>query len=151
MNSLGIVNPLTNITIDEILKNEKSYIGCFARNKLPVIKKIPASFIINTHNSDQPGEHWLAFYIDTNGCEFFDSYGNRPNYFGNDLVEYLNYFKHWTFNESKIQGMSNNCGYYCILFIMYRSRNKLKEFFNEFRFNAVKNDFKLEKLLKNSI
>ncbi len=43
---------------------------------------------------------------------------------------------------------SNNCGYYCILFIMYRSKNKLKEFFNEFRFNSVKNDFKLEKLIK---
>jgi hypothetical protein len=148
MNQYGLVEPLTNLTINSILKKEVNFIGCFSRENLPVINKLPISFIINTHESNQPGEHWLAFYIDINGAEFFDSYGNSPNYFGHDLVNYLNKYKNWIFNKTKIQGNSNNCGYYCILFIMYRSKNKLKEFFNEFRFNSVKNDFKLEKLIK---
>ncbi|MEQ2301665.1 hypothetical protein AMECASPLE_038394 [Ameca splendens] len=37
----------------------------------------PAYFIVNTHPSHMPGEHWLALTLDENGeASFFDSYGS---------------------------------------------------------------------------
>jgi hypothetical protein len=49
MNQYGLVEPLTNLTINSILKKEVNFIGCFSRENLPVINKLPISFIINTH------------------------------------------------------------------------------------------------------
>lgn len=53
-----------------------------ARNRLPKYIKYPSAYVINTHNHNQPGEHWLAIYFDNKrNCEFFDSYGLSPNFY----------------------------------------------------------------------
>ena len=130
---------------DEITKN--IFLGVYPRDKIPRIKKVPSCLILNTDPSSTGGEHWLAMYVDKNNhCEFFDSYGNHPRQF--NLEVYLNKeFNSWDWSTPNIQGVSNFCGYYCILFIMYNSRNKLKQFYDEFKKNPLTNDKKLLNLI----
>ena len=35
-------------------------------------------FVFNTHDSEQPGEHWIAVKLGDTSSDFFDSYGRHP-------------------------------------------------------------------------
>ena len=123
---------------DQLLKN--IFKGVFARNELPDIIEYPSTFIFNTQNRDKQGEHWLAVYFFSNNLVyFFDSYGMCPSFYG---VE--NYLKEYAskvcYNQKKIQGDSEYCGLYCILFIFFAVRNNVKEFFSFFSTNFYLND-----------
>ena len=53
-----------------------------AKDTLPeVVSTYPSAFVCNTHDSDQPGEHWVAMYVDEIG-DYFDlvqrSYSPEP-------------------------------------------------------------------------
>jgi hypothetical protein len=147
---------MDNFTINKILnsnhqlnnlKKQKIFIGVYPRDKIPKIKSYPSCFILNTDTSTEPGEHWLAVYVDQNNeCYFFDSYGNSPKFFG--LDNYFSQFKTLTWNKIKLQGNSNNCGLYCILFLLYKSHNKLQQFYLEFDNKSDINDKKLIDLIK---
>jgi len=143
---------MDGLTIKKILESDqytsKSFIGVYARNKLPQeFNKLPVCFVFNTQADNKKGEHWLACYIDeNNSCEFFDSYGNKPNRFR--LENYFNKtFAKWSQDNHQIQGFSEYCGYYCILFLLYRARNKLNLFYYEFKQNSFVNDKKLKYLI----
>ena len=46
-----------------------------AKDRLPdIVSTYPSAFVCNTHDSDQPGEHWVAMYVDDCG-DYFDPYG----------------------------------------------------------------------------
>ena len=41
-----------------------------------IVDTYPAAIVCNTHDSDRPGEHWVAMYVDTERRgDYFDSYG----------------------------------------------------------------------------
>ena len=45
-----------------------------AKDALPeVVSTYPSAFVCKTHDSDQPGEHWVAMYVDEIG-DYFDPY-----------------------------------------------------------------------------
>jgi hypothetical protein len=125
----------------------KNFIGIFARDKLPNNPPFPSCFIFNTQPSGESGQHWLGLFINEKGyANFFDSFGNSESYFG--LESYL--FKNtngWTSNQKRIQGSSDLCGIYCLLFLVHCSRNKLPQFYAQFSRNQFKNDTMLFKLL----
>lgn len=77
-------------------------------------------FVANTHNHDEPGEHWVAFYFPLRGTsEYFDSYGLPPwkDYFDLFLGE------RYVMSAKPLQSLSSSaCGQYCILFLTLRSR-----------------------------
>ena len=51
-----------------------------AKDTLPeVVSRYPSAFVCNTHDSDQPGEHWVAMYVDEIG-DHFDPYGQKPQH-----------------------------------------------------------------------
>ena len=51
-----------------------------AKDTLPeVVSTYPSAFVCNTHDSDQPGEHWVAMYVDEIG-DYFDPYGQKPQH-----------------------------------------------------------------------
>ena len=56
-------------TIEKILTTDKVtskiFLGAFAKNEVPTEFKFPACFIVNTHARNKPGQHWLAFYYDS--------------------------------------------------------------------------------------
>ena len=39
----------------------------------------PSAFVCNTHDGDQPEEHWGAMYVDEIG-DYIDPYGQNPQY-----------------------------------------------------------------------
>lgn len=143
-------------TIREIIKKDKVcsklFLDVFARDEIPKsITSTPACFILNTHVRTKPGEHWLAVYIDEeNKLEFFDSYGRAPDLY--KLTNYLNNLsKDVSYNRQRIQGNSQFCGLYCLLFLLFRARNKEKKFFSSFTNNYKKNDKFIIDQIKNYV
>lgn len=117
---------MNSIQLDEILKRNQStssiFIGVFARDELPSISNYPCCFILNTAKRSDPGQHWIAFYFDSNkNCNFFDSYGNHPSFF--KLMDFIKkYSTNLIYNKKVVQSWTSmNCGYYCILFLILKS------------------------------
>ena len=133
--------------IDKILKKDKIcsriFLGVFARDEFPKQPPYPSCFILNTHPRSKPGEHWLVVFFSEKGfCYFFDSYAHPPSYYRLE-TNITNTSKGWTYNQRRLQGNSDFCGFYSILFLLYKSRNKTLNFFNEFYLNYSKNDKKI--------
>ena len=129
---------------------KKIYLGTFPIDKLPTKIKYPSGFILNNQKSTEIGEHWIAFYFDKQKkCEFFDSFGNSPNYYnlGNYLKKVSNGYK--SFNKKKLQSDNSSfCGYYCILFLLFKARCfSLKKFLSYFK-DSNSNDLLLKNLIK---
>ena len=51
--------PLSNIFINNLLKNEESYSNTFSKDEIPLIEN-NKSLIFNLQNSNQQGSHWIA-------------------------------------------------------------------------------------------
>jgi len=101
------------------------FLGVFSRDRLPTkLPFLPCAFIINTDRISEPGEHWLAFYIDSGKkAEFFDPCGQHPRVY--DLENYLDKISSkWTFNDRRIQSFfSDVCGQICLFYLYFRCRN----------------------------
>ena len=88
-----------------------------AKDTLPeVVSTYLAAFVCNTHESDQPGEHWVAMYVDELG-DYLDPYGQKPQH--TEFTNFMN--KHcskWSPNYHILQSpISTVCGQYCVAFL----------------------------------
>ena len=144
----------TNQLIKLLLKDnytKKIFCGVIPIDQIPIRKvRRPCSFIVNTHISTLPGEHWFAIYLPKFGkIQYFDSYGLQPT---NNWI--LNFIKangsKFIYNSKLIQAeKSTNCGKFCIFYIYMRSRGyKMKKLLQFFVNNAKLNDYFIEKLFK---
>jgi hypothetical protein len=80
-------------------------------------------YIVNNQSSSTgSGSHWTALYLNKNTSFFFCSYGSPPS---KEIVSFVKkYSKHLHNNNSIIQDLhSDNCGYYCIGFILFMKNN----------------------------
>ena len=68
--------PLSNIFINNLLKDEKSYLNTFSKDEIPLIEN-NKSIIFNLQNSNQPGSHWIALSSKNKSIFIFDSFGIR--------------------------------------------------------------------------
>lgn len=131
-------------------KLSPSFLGVFAKDQIPLKIRFPSAFIVNTQSSWQNGEHWVAFYFSSEKeADFFDSFGRHPEYFGHE--KYLkNTASKWRYNPLQLQSyVSHICGYYCVLFLLYRSRGfSLDDFLCKFKDDENLNDLVLINLLK---
>ena len=66
--------PISNFKINEILRNDKYYIGTFSKNNLPFLKNNESS-IVNLADSNDIGTHWISIKFIDNKLFYFDSYG----------------------------------------------------------------------------
>lgn len=72
------------------------------------------AYIVNTHDSDQPGEHWVAIFFKENRAIYFDSYGLPP------LEDHIQPFlqkntRCYSINTMRVQSdKTPMCGVYCI-------------------------------------
>jgi hypothetical protein len=140
------------LTKDKYAK--KHFCGVLPIDKLPITKiRRPCSFIINTDNSNFPGQHWFALYVPRIGkVEYFDSYGLKP--INPQIYEFLraNGSK-YIYNSKRIQSdLSKNCGKFCIFYIYMRSRNfPMKQITQFFVSNKNINDLLINKIFKKYI
>ena len=73
----------------------------------------------NTHDGDQPEEHWVAMYVDEIG-DYFDPYVQNPQH-----IEFMNeHCSQWSPNDHILQSpISTVCSQYWVAFLMFRCRN----------------------------
>lgn len=111
--------------IDKILSSypriKNCFIGVCSCNTIfkPSAHTPPYCFVCNTARSNEPGEHWVAFYVPDNSCvEFFDSYGAKPLI--PEFKKFVSHFPKLKYNKTVLQGVSTQCGEYCVLFLIAR-------------------------------
>ena len=111
--------PVSNFKINEILKNDKNYIGTFSKDNVPILKN-NESTIVNLADSFNKGTHWISMKFINNKLFYFDSYGIE---FVPDIIK-KQYDKIIT-NIYRIQSIdSNECGKFCILFVRANIQNE---------------------------
>ena len=126
--------------IEKVMKRESTFLGAFANDELPKIKKYPSCCIVNNEPRSKAGGHWVAVYFDKNkSATFFDSYAYPPSYSRMQKRIQEN-SDTWSFNKKRIQGDSDLCGLYAIFFCLFSAKNKQREFFSKFGSNFSKND-----------
>ena len=56
--------------------------GVVAKDCLPeIVDTYPTAIVCNTHDADQPGEHWIDMYVDTKRRgDYFDTYELEPQH-----------------------------------------------------------------------
>ena len=126
--------PLSNIFINNLLKNFKHFEGVYSKDQIPLIEN-NKSLIFNLQNSDQFGSHWVSLSRKNNNIFIFDSFG--IGHIPNKLYKiYKNY--NIITNIYRIQDIDSNlCGMFCVLFCLYKvdSKNKFISFLNLFNSN----------------
>ena len=64
---------MSNLKIDEILKNNKDFIGTYSKDNVPILKN-NQSTIINLQDSDKNDSDWISYKKIDNKIFYFDSY-----------------------------------------------------------------------------
>ena len=112
-----------------------------AKDDLPEsVETYPFALVCNTHNADQPGEHWVAMYVDEVG-DYFDLYGEEPQH-----IEFANYMNEhcseWSADNRTLRSpLSTVCGQYCVVFLTLRCHNvSMHAFSRLFTTDLVAND-----------
>jgi len=140
-------NELSNIQLNQLLKDVNKFHGCYSKDQLPKIIN-DGFYIINLDDNSGPGTHWTAFYKYKNKSYYFDAFGFIcPQNIENIIIPYV-------YSQKQIQDIdSSSCGYYCILFIKYlqNKNNDMINHYNNF-INLFSNDYiNNEKVLKNEL
>ena len=125
----------------------KGFLGVFSSDKLPhTVHRYPATFVANVDSSEEPGSHWVAFYIPHRyRIEFFDSFGHAATDFPGPLSDYVNMFSKRDFNPVPLQSHTTVvCGHYCIYYLYSRCRGRtLKDIVSSFGPKKLGNDVKV--------
>ena len=115
--------PLSNIFINNLLKDEESYLDTFSKDEIPLIEN-NKSLIFNLQNSNQTGSHWIALSRKDNNIFIFDRFG-----IGHIPKKIYKIYKNFNIitNIYRIQDINSNlCGLFCVLFCLYNVNNKNK-------------------------
>ena len=111
---------------------------------------LPAVFVCNTDDDNEPVKHWIALYLDADGLgDYFCSYGLSPRHaaFRTFMNEHCS---EWTHNSKRLQSpLSNVCGQYCVAFVLLRCNSiPVRTFVNIFGTDLVANDCRVFNWLK---
>jgi len=117
--------------IDDLMDNVNSYVGTIAADEMDSLNiKDKMSFIMNTDNSNEPGRHWVAVYIDKNGdkeVNYYDPFGDEPTKETlQGLKMIIDEMDPDTLLKFKINAVKNQdvnsdtCGWHCMRFIKDR-------------------------------
>lgn len=136
---------------------KKIFYGVFPCDELPENKVVqrPAYFIVNTHPSHMPGEHWLAICLNDDASgEFFDSYGNASNseIFHNSIHSFLkkNCFEIKHSSKQVQRSDSAYCGQHCAFFLCHRARGySFNQIMSMYTSDLKRNDDMVMSFVKN--
>ena len=126
--------------IEKVLKNKKSFEGCFSSIKKLTKLKIGKTYMLHKFLDDDRDErlgHWTALKINQEGdIFFFDSHGVKPN---KKLKKVLQKFvslrkRNLYWSSQRIQSIvSEKCGEFAVLFIMLvKGKKSYKQFLQLF-------------------
>lgn len=137
------------LQLSHILSHDTStspfFKGVYARDTLPPLQ-INSCAIVNADDSSSPGSHWLALFLKTQKIvEFFDSYGNSPDFYGIDT----SYYSKIEWNSIVFQSPTSNvCGQYCIYFLYKRCQGHSMYSIVDVLYQKRKTDFQIYQFVK---
>lgn len=142
---------MLGMEIEELLftipETQEIFRGVFSSNNIPKIDEclFPSAYIVNTDNDYEPGEHWVAFYFESNSSlpEYFDSYGLYP--LRSSFLKFMNN-KPFKYSTHTIQNLySSVCGHYVIYFVFQRChKHSFQNIVSSFTTDTVWNDLAIE-------
>lgn len=142
MNSKQIHDILSRYNI-----TKNFFLGVYPSDMLPrKIKHYPACFVCNVDASNQSGSHWLAFFISSKDrVEFFDSYGNDPDFYQGPILDFTLQYSQVIYNPLTLQSNTTAvCGQYTIFFLICKCRgDTLKKFLSVFVTKNICNDVRV--------
>jgi len=109
--------PLTNVDLMKKLRHVPTFSGVFMRDQLSWRRrKYTECGIVNLNTTEEPGSHWVAYYVRGRNAVYLDSFGNlRPP---QELVDYLDRETTISYNVSQYQPFNSIiCGHLCLTFI----------------------------------
>lgn len=147
MNTVQLLNDLSKNKF-----TNKHFYGVFPSDKLPKFVDKPCLIIVNNATSKENGEHWTCFYLSKNVSKnyYFDSLGMKP-YLPAYQLFLKNNCKSYMTNIKRLQSsFSNVCGEYCLVFLLFCSKNvSMSTFLKQFSSkNFDQNDKKIATLYK---
>ena len=92
-------------------------VGVFAADELQ-IKEFPGAYVVNTDESNQPGQHWVAFFTINDTIECFDSFGRNPGEYSVHIARWLEDTYQVVQCETLQSRDSTVCGQYCLIKLM---------------------------------
>jgi hypothetical protein len=122
----------TSKQIEDYLRSDGNFLGCFPHDNLPPFPStLPKSIIINTDSGR--GEHWIAMLFTKKKCFYFDSFGVPV--INTNILNYVKQYKTVTYSNQCIQDyLSTSCGLFCIAFVMYvKNKKKYLSFLSIFK------------------
>ena len=126
---------ITNLYINQLMKKiSTSYRRTFSCNKIPYFSDQNFSIIINLSKDNEQGTHLISLFFLKANFFYFDSYGLKYNniYISKYLAKYSKRIVYWKKPLQHI--LSDHCGFYCILFILFiENNNSLEGFLSLFK------------------
>lgn len=129
--------------IDCDVKMKKNVVGVFPADRIPKRHSTnPYGMIVNTDPHHLPGRHWVAFFINNDHLEAFDSYGHSPGLYSINLMQFMQRFRRVTINTKELQDSKTNvCGQFCLYYLMCRCRGySMSDIVNTFSNDLALND-----------
>lgn len=103
-----------------------NFIGVFAQDEKQPDQYEKCCYILNTSNTNENGEHWVAVWNENNNIYVFDS-------FGRSIERLLPYFNNLMgggiiYNDNKKQyDYQEDCGQRCISFLLLAQKYGIKK------------------------
>lgn len=113
--------------ICELIVQGARFLSVYARDRIPSlatsVPQFPCCFIANTDKASGPGEHWVAYFLQSpDNIEFFDSFALTPGDYGFSLQAS-------TRNTVQIQSdSSDHCGHFCVYYLFHRALGQPLQF-----------------------
>ena len=141
------LGPLNEKTIENILSCQSSFVGCFAADELSnLMVKSPCFLIVNLDKRNMVGSHWIAVGVFKNKLEIFDPLGFDLFSWPKISCDLLHFLHKYSFSRKvlvskRIQASkSQNCGLYCIYYVIRRRFQSFKSLQSIFSSNFSLND-----------
>ena len=135
--------------IENIFRDDKTFIWCYAHDKIPKIKdKFDCGVIINTGGYNTQCEHWVAVKMTKYNCFYFDSFVIVIVY--ENIKQFVCRYDKVLYSNICIQDIrSVKCGEFCIAFINYVNNiSEYERFINMFSDSKMYlNDFIVHNLI----
>ncbi len=144
---------LTRLMKSDSVTN-REFIGVFPSDYLNTsfeIKRYPSALIVNTDESTEPGQHWIAIYFDAGrSCEFFCSFGIPPQFYNKTWNDFIS---RWSigplrYNSCIVQRIDSlACGAHCCYVLYHRCNGvPFEDILGSYDLkNLRRNDDKVEK------
>lgn len=117
--------------------------GVFPCDRVPVPRRLPVSYVINTDPSDESGTHWVALFVgNDHKVEYFDSFGFPPLQFEiQDFIREVSN-REFVYSSASLQHpYANSCGRYCIAFVKSKGKgSSFVSFITKFDYDQLKNE-----------